>query len=115
MYTLLPVLILSLSMQTWPFPSSLALRFSRAVHTQPYERWRKAEVRAREKQTRREKDNTRASDSKHVTQVSPDHHDQEKRAERNQQSPPDKAPRQEEGGGRSKNRAKKKARRDNIS
>ena len=40
-----------------------------------------AEVRAREKQTRREKDNTRASDSKHVTQVSPDHHGQEKRAE----------------------------------
>ena len=68
-------------MQTWLFPSSLALRFSRAVHTQPYERWRKAEVRAREKQTRREKDNTRASDSKHVTQVSPDHHDQEMRAE----------------------------------
>ena len=69
------------------FPSSLALsaasdpRSRRAVHTQPQERRRKTEVRAREKQTRREKDNTRASDSKHVTQVSPDHHDQEKRAE----------------------------------
>ena len=34
-----------------------------------------------EKQTRRQKDNTRASDSNHVTQASPDHHDQEKRAE----------------------------------
>ena len=81
MHTLLPMLILLMSMQTWLFPSSLALRSSRAVHTQPQERRRKTEVRAREKQTRRQKDNTRASDSNHVTQASPDHHDQEKRAE----------------------------------
>ena len=69
------------------FPSSLALsaasdpRSRRAVHTQPQERRRKTEVRAREKQIRRQKDNTWASDSNHVTQASPDHHDQEKRAE----------------------------------
>ena len=81
MHTLLPMLILLMSMQTWLFPSSLALRSSRAVHTQPQERRRKTEVRAREKQSRRQKDNTRASDSSHVTQASPDHHDQEKRAE----------------------------------
>ena len=87
MHTLLPMLILLMSMQTWLFPSSLALsaasdpRSRRAVHTQPQERRRKTEVRAREKQIRRQKDNTRASDSKHVTQASPDHHDQEKRAE----------------------------------
>ena len=81
MHTLLPMLILLMSMQTWLFLSSLALRSSRAVHTQPQERRRKTEVRAREKQSRRQKDNTRASDSSHVTQASPDHHDQEKRAE----------------------------------
>ena len=81
MHTLLPMLILLMSMQTWLFPSSLALRSSRAVHTQPQERRRKTEVRAREKQIRRQKDNTWASDSNHVTQASPDHHDQEKRAE----------------------------------
>ena len=81
MHTLLPMLILLMSMQTGFFPSSLALRSSRAVHTQPQERRRKSEVRAREKQIRRQKDNTRASDSNHVTQASPDHHDQEKRAE----------------------------------
>ena len=56
-------------------------RSSRAVKKQLQERRRKTEVRAREKQIRRQKDNTRASDSNHVTQASPDHHDQEKRAE----------------------------------
>ena len=81
MHTLLPMLILLMSMQSWIFPSSLALRSSRAVHTQPQERRRKTEVRARQKQSRRQKDNTLASDSSHVTQASPDHHDQEKRAE----------------------------------
>ena len=81
MHTLLPMLILLMSMQTWLFPSSLALRSSRAVHTQPQERRRKTEVRARQKQSRRQKDNTLVSDSSHVTQASPDHHDQEKRAE----------------------------------
>ena len=54
----------------------------RGVNTQTQERRRKTEVRAREKQIRRQKDNTRASDSKHVTQTSPDHHEQEKREER---------------------------------
>ena len=81
MHTLLPMLILLMSMQTWFFPSSLALRSSRAVHTQPQGRRRKTEVRAREKQIRRQKHNTWASDSNHATQASSDHHDQEKRAE----------------------------------